>query len=255
MKIVCYKDTLLKALNSVIKGVASKTTNPILEGILIQTNENQVKLTTYDMELGIEYIIDSEVKEQGSTVVNAIMFSEIIRKLPDSEIYITLNSNNLLEIECEGALYKLTTMNPDEFPELPKIEIENYLGGYYYFTIDDVLDKNNILYLIESKHSKNSIFPSNDDIKDGLLKLMLYNNLCEIRDLKTKRDFKIVLRLTSNTLKSNVDLPNNNLESFIKSNKLNKKQIEIIIKINKKKKKYKKKKKKKKKKKAEKVER
>ena len=125
MKIVCYKDTLLKALNSVIKGVASKTTNPILEGILIQTNENQVKLTTYDMELGIEYIIDSDVKEQGSIVVNAIMFSEIIRKLPDSEIYITLNSNNLLEIECEGALYKLTTMNPDEFPELPKIEIEN----------------------------------------------------------------------------------------------------------------------------------
>ena len=125
MKIVCYKDTLLKALNSVIKGVASKTTNPILEGILIQTNDNQIRLTTYDMELGIEYIIDSDVKQQGSTVVNAIMFSEIIRKLPDSEIYITLNENNLLEIECEGALYKLTTMNPDEFPELPKIEVEN----------------------------------------------------------------------------------------------------------------------------------
>ena len=116
--------------------------------------------------------------------------------------------------------------------EKTKIEIENYLGGYYYFTIDDVLDKNNILYLIESKHSKNSILPSNDDIKDGLLKLMLYNNLCEIRDLKTKRYFKIVLRLTSNILKSNVDLPNNNLESFIKSNKLNKKQIEIIYKLN-----------------------
>lgn len=116
--------------------------------------------------------------------------------------------------------------------EKTKIEIENYLGGYYYFTIDDVLDKDNYLYLIESKHSKNSILPSNDDIKDGLLKLMLYNNLCEIRDLKTKRDFKIVLRLTSNTLKSNVDLPNNNLESFIKSNKLNKKQIEIIYKLN-----------------------
>ena len=125
MKIVCYKDTLLKALNSVIKGVASKTTNPILEGILIQTNDNQIKLTTYDMELGIEYVIDSEIKEQGSTVVNAIMFSEIIRKLPDTEIEITLNDKNLLEIECEGSHYKLATMNPEEFPELPKIEIEN----------------------------------------------------------------------------------------------------------------------------------
>ena len=57
--------------------------------------------------------------------MNAIMFSEIIRKLPDTEISITLNENNLLVIECEGSLYKLATMNPEEFPELPRINIEN----------------------------------------------------------------------------------------------------------------------------------
>ena len=125
MKIVCYKDKIIKALNSVVKGVASKTTMPILEGILIQTNDNEIKLTTYDLEIGIEYIMECEIKEQGCTVVNAIMFSEIIRKLPDTEIYISLNDKNLLEIECEGSLYKLATMNPEEFPELPKIEIEN----------------------------------------------------------------------------------------------------------------------------------
>lgn len=125
MKILCYKDTILKAINSVVKAVASKTTMPILEGILIQTNDEEIKLTTYDLEIGIEYIMKCEVKEQGSVVVNAIMFSEIIRKLPDSEISITVNNDNLLVIECEGSLYKLTTMNPEEFPELPKIEIEN----------------------------------------------------------------------------------------------------------------------------------
>lgn len=125
MKFICYKDTILKAINSVVKAVASKTTMPILEGILIQTNENQIKLTTYDLEIGIEYVMECEVKQQGSTVVNAIMFSEIIRKLPDTEIKIEVNENNLLVIECEGSLYKLATMNPDEFPELPKIEVEN----------------------------------------------------------------------------------------------------------------------------------
>lgn len=125
MQIVCYKDTILKAINSVVKGVASKTTMPILEGILIQTNDNEIKLTTYDLEIGIEYVMECEVKEQGSTVVNAIMFSEIIRKLPDTEIHISINEKNLLEIECEGSLYKLATMNPEEFPELPKIEVEN----------------------------------------------------------------------------------------------------------------------------------
>ena len=125
MKIVCEKDKILKALNSVTKAVASKTTMPILEGILIQTNDNEIKLTTYDLEIGIEYIIDCEVKEQGATVVNAIMFSEIIRKLPDTEIKIEINEKNLLVIECEGSLYKLATMNPSEFPELPQINIEN----------------------------------------------------------------------------------------------------------------------------------
>ena len=125
MKIVCYKDKIIKAINSVVKGVASKTTMPILEGILIQTNDNEIKLTTYDLEIGIEYVMECEIIEQGSTVVNAIMFSEIIRKLPDTQINISINDKNLLEIECEGSLYKLATMNPDEFPELPKIEIEN----------------------------------------------------------------------------------------------------------------------------------
>ena len=125
MKLICEKDKILKALNSVTKAVASKTTMPVLEGILIQTNDNEVKLTTYDLEIGIEYIIECDVKQQGATVVNAIMFSEIIRKLPDTEINITLNEKNLLVIECEGSLYKLATMNPTEFPELPQINIEN----------------------------------------------------------------------------------------------------------------------------------
>ena len=125
MKIICEKEKIIKALNSVTKAVASKATKPILEGILIQTNNTELKLTTYDLEIGIEYIINCEVKEEGAIVVNATMFSEIIRKLPNTDITIYVNENNLLVIECEGSLYKLATMNPAEFPELPQINIEN----------------------------------------------------------------------------------------------------------------------------------
>lgn len=124
MKIVCEKEKLLKGINSVVRGVPTRTTMPILEGILIQTNNNELKLTSYDLELGIEYIMECEVQEEGNTVVNSTMFSEIIRKLPDTDISIELNENNLLVIECEGSLYKLSTMNPEEFPELPKIVVE-----------------------------------------------------------------------------------------------------------------------------------
>ena len=125
MNIICEKDKIIKALNSVTKAVSSKTNKPILEGILIQTNNKELKLTTYDEEIGIEYIIDCNVKEEGATVVNANMFSEIIRKLPNTDISISINEKNLLVIECEGSLYKLATMNPTEFPELPQINIEN----------------------------------------------------------------------------------------------------------------------------------
>ena len=127
MKVICEKEKILKGITSVINGVASKTTMPILEGILIQTNDNELKLTSYDLEIGIEYIVEAQVEEQGNTVVNAVMFSEIIKRLPVAEIKLNINENNLLEIECEGSLYKLATMNPDEFPELPKINIDNFI--------------------------------------------------------------------------------------------------------------------------------
>ena len=127
MKIICEKEKLIKAINAVVRGVPTRTTMPILEGIYIQTNNNELKLTTYDLELGIEYVIEAEIEEEGNTVVNATMFSEIIRRLPNSEIKLTVNENNLLVIECEGSLYKLSTMNAEEFPELPKIEVENTL--------------------------------------------------------------------------------------------------------------------------------
>ena len=125
MKLVCEKEKILKGINSVINGVSSKTTMPILEGILLKTNDNELILTSYDLEIGIEYTVEAKIIEQGNTVVNATMFSEIIRKLPSKEIKISVNENKLLEIECEGSLYKLATMNPDEFPELPKINVDN----------------------------------------------------------------------------------------------------------------------------------
>lgn len=138
MKIVCEKEVLIKGLNNVLKVSSSKTTMPILQGILLQTNNNELKLTTYDLEIGIESIINCEILEQGAIVVDSKMFSEIIKKLPDNKITIELLDNNILKIECLDSLYKLSTMNPEEFPELPKIEIEKSI------TIGDFKLKNMI---------------------------------------------------------------------------------------------------------------
>ncbi|MCI8760833.1 MAG: DNA polymerase III subunit beta [Clostridia bacterium] len=194
MKIVCYKDTILKAINSVVKGVATKTTMPILEGILIQTNDKEIKLTTYDLEIGIEYVMECDVKEQGSTVVNAIMFSEIIRKLPDTEIHISINENNLLEIECEGSLYKLATMNPEEFPELPKIEVENSIE------VDQNVLKNMIrktIFAVSSEESRPIFTGCLFEIENNKLTLVSVDGfrlaLRSIFLTKQSNDFKAVI--------------------------------------------------------------
>jgi len=77
------------------------------------------------------------------------------------------------------------------------ITIKNYLGGYYFFTVDEIEKKGNQVYLIESKHSKNNLLPSLEDIKDGLLKMVVFTNLKDLRIGANYYLAKPVLRLTS----------------------------------------------------------
>ena len=86
MKIICSKAELMKSINIVMKAVPSKTTMPILECILIDASKGVIKFTTNDMELGIETIVKGEIVEKGVIALEAKLFSEIIRKLADSDI-------------------------------------------------------------------------------------------------------------------------------------------------------------------------
>lgn len=127
MKFEVEKEKLLIGINATLKAVASKTTMPILECFLIETKNNQLKITATDLDLGIEYSIEANVIEEGKTTIDAKMFSEIIRKLPESTITISLNEQNLLMIECEGSLFKLVTVDSTEFPALPNINVEQHI--------------------------------------------------------------------------------------------------------------------------------
>jgi len=193
MKFVCEKEKILKGINSVINGVSTKTTMPILEGILIQTNDNELKLTSYDLEIGIEYILDSNIIEQGTTVVNAIMFSEIIRKLPNSEIQIRINENDLLEIECEGSLYKLATMNPEEFPELPKINVDNSV------TLEQTTLKNMIrktIFAVSSEENRPIFTGSLFEVVDNKLNVVAvdgYRLAVKNKDVEEANNFSCVI--------------------------------------------------------------
>ena len=122
MKIICSKSELLKGVNTVLKAVPSKTTMPILECILLDTTEDDIKLTANDMELGIETRIKGDILDKGKIALEARLFSEIIRKLPDSEVTIQTDEQCRALIKCEKARFNIAGKSGEDFAYLPEIE-------------------------------------------------------------------------------------------------------------------------------------
>lgn len=121
MWFICEKDLLQEAINTVQKATSTKTTYPILEGIHIKaTKDNKVTFTATDLDLGIETIIETEVYQEGATVINSKLFGEFIRKLPNDKVIIKMEENNIY-ITCQKSEFVILGNNPDEFPKLPTI--------------------------------------------------------------------------------------------------------------------------------------
>jgi hypothetical protein len=110
------------------------------------------------------------------------------------------------------------------------ITIRNYLGGLYYFTTDEVLIDSNKVYLIESKHTITSKLPGVPDVKDGLLKMVLYSNLVNVKVGDQLLEPKPVLKLTSTHIKGTISSKSesNFIDSFKSDNLLNKKKCEFL---------------------------
>lgn len=122
MKIICNKSALLTGVNTVLKAVPARTTMPILECILIDTTSGVIKLTANDMDLGIETTVDGDVLDKGCIALEAKLFSEIVRKLPDSEVTIETDDNNKALIKCEKAKFNIAGKDGEDFVALPEIE-------------------------------------------------------------------------------------------------------------------------------------
>ena len=122
MKIICSKSNLLKGVSIVSKAVPSKTTMPILECILIDASSDIIKLTANDMELGIETIVEGDILAKGVIAIDAKIFSEIVRKLPDNEVVIEVDDNLQTTITCEKAKFNISSKSGADFSYLPNVE-------------------------------------------------------------------------------------------------------------------------------------
>ncbi len=122
MKLVLSKSNLLNGVQIVSKAVPNKTTMSILECILIDATKGSITLTANDMELGIETTIEGEILQKGIIALDAKIFLEIVRKLPDSDITIETDDSYKTTITCEKAKFNIIGKSGDDFSYLPEIE-------------------------------------------------------------------------------------------------------------------------------------
>jgi len=123
MKIEVNQKEFHQCINTVRKGVSTKTTLPILSGILLKTEGDQLKLIGTDLEIGIESFVDANIIEGGEIVLPANYFGNIIKELPNDMVRMEVNqSNNTAFIKCGHSKFNINGFAADEFPTLPEIE-------------------------------------------------------------------------------------------------------------------------------------
>jgi DNA polymerase III subunit beta len=121
MHIKCQKDELLNGVNTVLKAVSTRTTLPILQCILLDAHDHGFKLIGNDLELGIESDLKANIIKNGNVAIDARMFSEIVKKLPDSEVEIIVDDHYLMMIRCDKSEFLIPGQAGNEFIQLPQI--------------------------------------------------------------------------------------------------------------------------------------
>lgn len=187
MKLICSKSNLLHGVNIVSKAVPTRTTMAILECILIDASANEIKLTANDMELGIETKIEGEIAERGVIALDAKIFSEIVRKLPDSDVTIETDASFKTTITCEKAKFNIVGKSGDDFSYIPFIE-RNEPIVMSQFTLKEVI-RQTIFSIADNDNNKlmtGELF----EIEENDLKVVsLDGHRISIRNIELKNNY------------------------------------------------------------------
>ncbi|MFM1514903.1 DNA polymerase III subunit beta [Helcococcus ovis] len=121
MKFNINKVDLDKHISIAQKAISNKSTIQILEGILFKAENNKLILSSTDLEISIETKVSCEVIEEGAAVIKSNIIGNIIRKMPNDIIQITIEDDNV-NIKCQKSIFNISCQSSSDFPSLPEIE-------------------------------------------------------------------------------------------------------------------------------------
>ena len=188
MHIICDKSKLIEGMNIVMKAIPGKTTMMIFYNYTFQkVKDNQIKLIANDLQLGIETLIDGEIKQEGSVAVGAKVFFEIIRKLPSDNVSITVDEDYHMNISCGKAKFNIMAKATDEFPYLPNI-VKDKNVNISQFTLKDII-RQTVFSISDNENAKvmtGELF----EIHDSELKVVsLDGHRISIRKVKLNQSY------------------------------------------------------------------
>lgn len=123
MKVKIDKHSLVNSVAAVSKAVPGHTTMPILTCVLVTADSEGITLMSNDMEMAISARVDGEVIEGGEVAVDAKLFLDIVKKLPDESILIDTDDAFQTTIKCGKTKIKLAGRDGSEFPRLPEVDV------------------------------------------------------------------------------------------------------------------------------------
>lgn len=121
MKFTCEKALLQNAVGTVFRTASAKSTIPALEGILIEAGA-ELSLTGYNMQTGICTAVPADVSKTGAIVIDARLLSELIRKLPDDVVSVSVSNDLMVDIRCGVAQFNIMGMDAADYPDLPAVQ-------------------------------------------------------------------------------------------------------------------------------------
>ncbi|MDD2871234.1 MAG: DNA polymerase III subunit beta [Candidatus Gracilibacteria bacterium] len=209
MKFKIHTEVLKKGLDIVNHATASITTTPILENILLKVNFNSIMLTSNNLEMAIEYVINDDIKieSEGAFCVPSKLFTSYINLVQDDEVTLELLNDNSLKIATSSGKLKIKGIESDEFPLIPSIREEvslNISGKIIKKSIDKTLFSSaegnirpTLAGLYVNIKGREVIFASTDSFRLSEYKTILSeevkNNFSQIIPSKTASQIKSIL--------------------------------------------------------------
>jgi DNA polymerase-3 subunit beta len=122
MRLTCLQENLSRGLSVVGRAVATRTTLPITNNVLLETDQSRLRLTATNLEMATSCWIGAKVEEEGAITVPARLLTEFINSLPNDKIEVSLSQRTTLELKCARFEARISGVDAKDFPPIPKVE-------------------------------------------------------------------------------------------------------------------------------------